>query len=293
MTRWYVWFGWRDAVSPSASGIDAQVTVVDGFNFYKDYCAGESLMDRKMAAFTGDERTVVDLLIDQIEFSDGSCGGGVRLLGATSATLVSWCCGAVLILNKMDLITEDQRAFLHALLARLNPDAKILDAVQSKVDVSACSGLAVLHVSSCDWNLAYPIPRAADRGLEHQEVLSREGRASTRLAQGAQVRAMRVRIVVTSLALSACVCCRGEHVPETVEYSISSFVFRATRPFHAPRLHALVTSTEGPLVSVVRSKGVCWLAIDTSYDYSMLWGQAGAVFQFSYASRWWASGNLR
>ncbi len=47
------------------------MTVVDGFNFYKDYTMGQSLESRKLAAFPGDERTVVDLLIDQIEFADG------------------------------------------------------------------------------------------------------------------------------------------------------------------------------------------------------------------------------
>jgi hypothetical protein len=51
--------------------LDTTVTVVDGYNFYRDYTNGETLADRHMDAYKGDERAVVDLLVDQIEFADG------------------------------------------------------------------------------------------------------------------------------------------------------------------------------------------------------------------------------
>ena len=83
--------------------------------------------------------------------------------------------------------------------------------------------------------------------------------------------------------------CRGQHVPETIEYGITSLVFRAERPFHPRRLHDLLESS--PLLDdVVRSKGVCWLATKAGYGYSILWGHAGAVFQFTFGSFWWATG---
>ena len=58
------------------------VTVVDSFNFFKDFEVQETLMDRKMTDIEGDYRTIVNLLIDQVEF------------------------GNVIILNKVELIGE-------------------------------------------------------------------------------------------------------------------------------------------------------------------------------------------
>jgi G3E family GTPase len=51
--------------------LDTLVTVVDGFNFFRDYTNGATLQDKRMGAFSGDERAVVDLLVDQIEFANG------------------------------------------------------------------------------------------------------------------------------------------------------------------------------------------------------------------------------
>jgi G3E family GTPase len=102
-------------------------------------------------------------------------------------------------------------------------------------------------------------------------------------------------------------------VPETVEYGISSFVFRARRPFHPTRLHSLVYGSDGcadgpiwfphPLFfhwsltrdvcrlrTVVRSKGFFWLA--TRMDINGQWAQAGRLFSFTAGGRWWADGAL-
>ena len=80
----------------------------------------------------------------------------------------------------------------------------------------------------------------------------------------------------------------GEHVPETIEYGISSIVFRAKRPFHPKRLYDLLYNS-ATMQDVVRSKGYCWLACPHGYTRNVKWGHAGVVFQFEAGARWWGS----
>lgn len=84
----------------------------------------------------------------------------------------------------------------------------------------------------------------------------------------------------------------GEHVPETVEYSISSFTYRALRPFHPERLHhaleTLIHEPESlsPTCRVLRSKGFVWLAScnDLQGDFSL----AGKNYSLLPGNPWWA-----
>lgn len=92
--------------------LDTMVTVVDAFRFWHDFSSGESLLTRKQAVSEQDDREVVDLLIDQIEFCD------------------------VLILNKCDLVSEEELIRLEAVLQALQPTAKLIRANHGTIEPS-------------------------------------------------------------------------------------------------------------------------------------------------------------
>ncbi|WP_293929212.1 GTP-binding protein [Sphingobacterium sp. UBA6320] len=91
------------------SYIDTMVTVVDCFNFFKDFGTNEMLQDRNLTDMEGDDRTIVNLLTDQIEFAN------------------------VIILNKTDLVDAGTVGVLKAAIHKLNPGAKIISSVFGKV----------------------------------------------------------------------------------------------------------------------------------------------------------------
>lgn len=94
----------------SFSYIDTMVTVVDCFNFFKDFGSAETLWDRELTEDDLDSRTIVNLLTDQIEFAN------------------------VIILNKSDLVSEDTLSILEAAIRKLNPGAKIIRTQFGQVD---------------------------------------------------------------------------------------------------------------------------------------------------------------
>ena len=91
------------------SYVDTMVTVVDGFNFFKDFGSPETLIDRDLTNIEGDFRTIVNLLTDQIEFAN------------------------VIVLNKTDLISKEHLGILKATIKKLNPSAKIIESSYSKI----------------------------------------------------------------------------------------------------------------------------------------------------------------
>ena len=79
---------------------------------------------------------------------------------------------------------------------------------------------------------------------------------------------------------------RGEHVPETEEYGIGSFVYRARKPFHPQRLYDFLVNgwRHGNLV---RSKGYFWLA--SRFDQAGSWSQAGGIMNHGFAGLFWSA----
>jgi G3E family GTPase len=195
------------------SQLDTLVTVVDGFNFVNDFGSADTLLSRELNDDPEDGRTVVNLLVDQIEFAN------------------------VILLNKTDLISEDEAAQLEKLINKLNPGARIIQSSFGKV----------------------PLSEILNTGLFNYEETSQSAGWIQEL--------------------------ESVHTPETEEYGISSFVYRAKSPFHPERFWRYVNEKWNG--SIIRSKGLFWLA--SRPNQALSWSQAGGSLRAEPAGVWWCS----
>ncbi|MER7625248.1 GTP-binding protein [Streptomyces sp. NPDC126503] len=102
--------------------LDTMVTVVDAANFLAELAEGDELVARGLDQYEDDERTVSDLLMDQVEFAD------------------------VIVLNKLDLIRTEEAHRLRAVLSRFNPEARIVPAVRGRVPLEHVLGTGLFDV---------------------------------------------------------------------------------------------------------------------------------------------------
>ena len=169
-------FTFKDASGTSLSDIarlDTLVTVVDGASFMDELTAADELRSRGWEASDDDVRTVAQLFCDQLEFAN------------------------VIVLNKMDLMEDDGKDRLRALLRRLNPEAQLIETTFGQVEPKRLLGTGLFALAKAE---------------QHPEWL-KEARV-------------------------------GDHTPESIEYGISSFVFRSRRPFNARRFGELMAVME-------------------------------------------------
>ncbi|MEM9017780.1 MAG: zinc metallochaperone GTPase ZigA [Verrucomicrobiota bacterium] len=108
------------------AGIDTMVTVVDALNFITDYESVDNLQNRGTAVGEEDERTIVDLLVDQIEFAN------------------------VILINKIDLISEEARHRIRAMIGALNPKAKIYETTNSEVGLDQIMGTGLFDLAEAE-----------------------------------------------------------------------------------------------------------------------------------------------
>lgn len=109
--------------------LDTMVTVVDAVNFLNDYQQAQSLKEKGESLGEEDERSVADLLVDQVEFAD------------------------VILVSKTDLASTEDVEQLTAILRALNADAQIIPISQGQVDIDA-----VLNTGLFDFERAEQAP---------------------------------------------------------------------------------------------------------------------------------------
>ncbi|MEO0470607.1 MAG: GTP-binding protein [Bacteroidota bacterium] len=94
------------------SRLDTMVTVVDAYNFWKDFDSRDTIYQRGLNDDTQDQRTIVNLLTDQMEFAD------------------------VILINKTDLVPPEELKNLEAVVRSFNRDAKIIHTTRSAVELN-------------------------------------------------------------------------------------------------------------------------------------------------------------
>lgn len=196
------------------SYVDTMVTVVDCFNFFRDFGSNELLIDRNLTDIANDYRTIVNLITDQIEFAN------------------------VIVLNKTDLIDIDTLGLIQAAIKKLNPTATIIRSELGKINPES-----ILNTGMFDFERAQ---ESAGWQLELE---------------------------------------KDQHTPETEEYGISSFVFRARKPFHPERWWNYLNE-EFPS-TIIRSKGLFWIA--SRPNDAINFSQAGGSSRIEKAGVWWSS----
>ena len=77
---------------------------------------------------------------------------------------------------------------------------------------------------------------------------------------------------------------RGEHIPETEEYGISSFSYVARRPFYPDKFYNFLHGTK-QYGKLIRSKGYFWLG--SRLEYAGQWSQAGGIARYGFAGMFW------
>ena len=192
--------------------LDTMVTVVDAVNFLKDYDEAKLLQETGESLGKEDERSVADLLVEQVEFAD------------------------VLLISKTDLVEKSEIERLTAILKTLNTHARIIPIANGNVPIED-----VLSTGLFNFDKAQQAP--------------------------GWLKEM-----------------RGEHIPETEEYGISSFVYQARKPFHPKKFYDFLHSKDHS-GKLIRSKGYFWLA--TRPQFAGHWSQAGGIARYGFAGMFW------
>ncbi|WP_341486476.1 GTP-binding protein [Pararhizobium sp. A13] len=210
-------FSFRDEMGAALCDIarlDAMVSVVDAANLLSDYSSTDFLSDRGETRDKDDARTLVDLLVEQIEFAD------------------------VVVINKIAEVTTETRTTVRRIVAALNPDARVVETDFGNLPLSTILDTGLFSEA-----------KSARHPLWHKELFG-----------------------------------WGDHVPETDEYGITSFVYRARRPFDPARFQNFLAK-QWP--GLIRAKGHFWLA--TRPEWIGLLSIAGVQRRTESKGLWWVT----
>ena len=225
---------------PKMCRLDNVVTVVDSMRLATEFGCGEDLVKDDI-----DEEDIENLLIEQIEFCN------------------------VIVLNKVDDVTEEQLNTVKAVIKKLQPTAKIIETNYSKVDVKEIMDTNNFDfekiTSSAGW--IQELENDDNEDMEEHEDHDHDHHHEHHHEHHHD----------------------HEHhhhdEGEAEEYGISTFVYTSRKPFDVAKFEKYIN--ESFPKSVIRCKGLVWFKSD--YDMSYLFEQAGKQFKITETGYWLAS----
>tara|TARA_B100001173_G_scaffold303827_1_gene307042 strand:- start:291 stop:1502 length:1212 start_codon:yes stop_codon:yes gene_type:complete len=210
-------FEFRDEQGLSLADVarlDTMVTVVDAVNLLNDFSSHDFLKDRGESLEQDDDRTLVHLLTEQIEFAD------------------------VVILNKTNDAGASKTDAARKIIRSLNADTEIIETNYSRVQIDK-----IMDTGLFDFEKAHEHP------LWAKELYG-----------------------------------FADHIPETEEYGVNSYVYRARLPFIPEKILEVLN---GNLPGVIRAKGHFW--ISTRPEWVAEFSLAGSLSSIKPLGIWWAT----
>lgn len=249
---------WEDGTRlADVAPIDTMVTLVDAAQFLQQIGQKKLLAEADLQATADDERTIADLLVDQVEFAD------------------------IIYVTKADLVSEERYRATVALLKRMNPRARIEKLLHGRIADdeigSPASGLSSGETPGATRNCT---ARRNLTGAAETPSVAADGAAEGQSAVDDILGAHLYDEATARTYEGYLDELENPHTPESEEYGISSVVFRGDRPFDRGRLIEALRSTTG----LVRSKGYCWIA--DRPELAQVWHQAGPDLRIQPAGGW-------
>lgn len=195
--------------------IDNMVTVVDAVNFLANYRSTEYLKNTGESLGDEDERAIIDLMVEQIEFA------------------------STIVLNKVAACSASDLSTIKSVIKGLNTDAQVIESNYSDVPLEK-----IINTGCFD------LEKAQNHPLWSKELYDFKN-----------------------------------HIPETDEYGITSFVYHAKLPFNPEKFMDFLNNAEWP--GIIRAKGFFWLS--TRPDYIGEVSQAGSLIRHQGLGVWWSS----
>ncbi|SDL89083.1 GTPase, G3E family [Halogranum gelatinilyticum] len=216
--------------------VDSLITVVDARLFY-DTFGRDGTVERR-GTDEDDTRPLSDLLVEQVEFSN------------------------LVLLNKRDLLSEEELETVEELVKTLRPDAVVLRSEFGRVAPAELLGRKLYDPATAAEAAGWRQALAADEesGENHQRGHAHgDGDGNSHAHDD------------------------HDHAHPDEVYGVTPFVYRRRRPFHPGRLDAFLADLPD---SVIRSKGTCWVA---GNEFQQVMGQAGPSVRVEATGPWVAS----